>query len=304
MSAGHLLHPVGGQAVADAPLAWALMVGGALLFAGVMALLAWAVAGPARPVSPRRWIVGGGLLLPLAVLGPLQVANLQHLRAAAPPPAWVVGVSGRLWWWELRLTDPRSGAQLHTANELHLPVGQPVRLALASDDVIHSLWVPALGGKLDLVPGRLQHLVLQADQPGTWRGPCAEFCGTGHARMVLQVVSDTPQAFDAWLHHQAQPARMPQTGLQQRGLQHFTALRCGACHTVRGVSTATLSGPDLTHLASRQHLGAGTVRNDAAGLRAWLTGVQQLKPGARMPSFDHLDAATLDALVAYLASLE
>lgn len=305
MNAGPVLSPAGAQALADAPLAWALLVGGALLFAGVMALLAWAVVGPARPVSPRRWIVGGGLLLPLAVLGPLQVANLRHLAGEpTAPPAWVVGVSGRLWWWELRLTDPRSGTVLHAANELHLPVGQPVRLALASDDVIHSLWVPALAGKVDLVPGRLQHLVLQAGQPGTWRGSCAEFCGEGHARMALHVVGESPEDFEAWLRNQARPAREPRTELQRRGLRHFTELRCGACHTVRGVSSASLTGPDLTHLASRRHLGAGTVANDAAGLRAWLTGVQRLKPGARMPSFEHLDPATLDALVAYLGSLE
>ena len=305
MNAGPVLSPAGAQALADAPLAWALLVGGALLFAGVMALLARAVVGPARPVSPRRWLVGGGLLLPLAVLGPLQLANLRHLQGEpAVPPAWVVGVSGRLWWWELRLADPRSGTVLHTANELHLPVGQPVRLALASDDVIHSLWVPALAGKVDLVPGRLQHLVLQAAQPGTWQGPCAEFCGAGHARMVLHVVGEAPEDFEAWLRNQALPAREPRTEPQRRGLQHFMQLRCGACHTVRGVGTASLAGPDLTHLASRRYLGAGTLPNDADGLRAWITGVQRLKPGARMPSFEHLDPATLDALVAYLGSLE
>jgi cytochrome c oxidase subunit II len=220
----------------------------------------------------------------------------------------VVGVTGRLWWWELRVHPDDGGAPVVLANELVLPVGRPVRLALASEDVIHSLWIPAFGAKLDLVPGRLQHLTLRAEQPGRWSAPCAEFCGEAHAGMVLQVRALPPAEFAAWLENQRRDARAPADALQQRGRAAFLALRCDACHTVRGVAGATLpaphGGPDLTHLASRTHLAAGTLVNDAAGRRAWLLGVQQLKPGARMPSYAHLDAATLDALVAWLGSLE
>ncbi len=323
-SLGPVLTPAGADARFDAPLAWALIGGGALLFGGVMLLLAVAVVG--RRQAPRRlrawrWIVGGGLVLPIVVLTALHAANLHHmarLDRAAPAGALQVGVSARLWWWELRLHDPQGGAEIVLANELHLPLDQPVRLGLSSEEVIHSFWVPALAGKVDMIPGRVQQLVLEAKEPGVWRGPCAEFCGEPHSRMVLHVVGETPAQFDVWLAGQRQPARAPQTAQEQRGLQHFTELSCAACHVIRGVTGAAVlgraggvvgvasghGGPDLTHLASRRYLAASDLRNDAAGLRAWLSDVQRHKAGARMPSYGHLDAATLDALVAYLGSLQ
>ena len=266
-------------------------------------------------MRPLRWLLGGGLALPVVVLGTLAAVNLRHLLSpglAAPADALVVGVSAKAWWWQLRVQEP-GHPDLLTANELVLPVGRTVRLAMVSDDLIHSLWVPALAGKVDLLPGRVQHLVLRTDQAGRWRGPCAEFCGLGHTQMVLQVVG-LPQAdYNAWLVNQRLPARTPTSELQRRGLQHFIALRCHACHTVRGVAQALIGaddpdvdggGPDLTHLASREYLGAGSLRNDDEGLRAWITGAQRIKPGARMPSYGHLDGATLDALVAYLGQLQ
>lgn len=293
----------------------ALWIGAALLLLLVLVLLALALAGALRRGETRRarhmWILGLGVLLPVLVLGALMWANLRQLAredAAAPADALVIGVTGRLWWWELRMHPDDGGAPVVLANELVLPVGRPVRLALASEDVIHSLWIPAFGAKLDLVPGRLQHLTLRADRPGRWSAPCAEFCGEAHAGMVLQVTALPPPEFAAWLANQRRAAREPADELQRRGRAAFLALRCDACHTVRGVAAATLpgpdGGPDLTHLASRARLAAGTLVNDAAGRRAWLVGVQQLKPGARMPSYAHLDAATLDALVAWLGSLE
>lgn len=311
--AGPVLAPDGLEARLAAPLAWALLVGGLLLFGAVMLLLWRAVRGPPQPVRAGRWLVGGGLVLPLVVLGALGVANLRQIaRLFEPPPAGatLAAVQARLWWWRIRLPDPNGGPDLLLANELVLPVGQPVRLALSSDALIHSLWVPALAGKMDLVPGRIQHLVLQADRPGQWRAPCAEFCGVGHTRMNLQVSALAAPEYAAWLAAQRAPARQPHTAQEQRGLRHFAELRCTACHSVRGVSQAVLGeqaqdggGPDLTHLASRRMLGAGALPNDAAGLRAWIRDVQQFKPGARMPSYAHLDADTLDALVAYLGSL-
>lgn len=297
------------------PLHLAMGVGAALLLLLVLVLLALALAGALRRGETRAawrgWILGLGVLLPVLVLGALLVANLrqiEHDAAAAPPDALVIGVTGRLWWWELRVHPDDGGPPVVLANELVLPVGRPVRLALASEDVIHSLWIPAFGTKLDLVPGRLQHLLLRADRPGRWSAPCAEFCGEAHAGMVLEVRALAPPEFAAWLANQRRTARAPAGALQQRGRAAFLAQRCDACHTVRGVAAATLpgpdGGPDLTHLASRARLAAGTLVNDAAGLRAWLVGVQRLKPGARMPSYGHLDAATLDALVAYLGSLQ
>lgn len=303
------------MSLATTPLHLALWIGAALLLLLVLVLLALALGGTLRRGAARSarrtWILGLGVLLPVLVLGALLVANLRQLAredAAAPADALVIGVTGRLWWWELRVHPEDGGAPIVLANELVLPVGRPVRLALASEDVIHSLWIPAFGAKLDLVPGRLQHLLLRAERPGRWSAPCAEFCGEAHAGMVLQVTALPPPEFAAWLANQRRMARTPADALQQRGRAAFRALRCDACHTVRGVATATLpgphGGPDLTHLASRTRLAAGTLVNDAAGLRAWLVGVQHLKPGARMPSYGHLDAATLDALVAWLGSLE
>lgn len=305
LDAGSVLWPAGSEARADMLLAWALVIGSLLIFAAVMALLWRAAMGPPRAASLRRWLVGGGLVFPglvLAVLAAFNLARVQQLFAATPSLP-VISVHGRLWWWELREED----GTVH-ANQLVLPVGRRVRLSLASDDVIHSLWVPALAGKMDLVPGRVNHLVIEADRAGEWRAPCAEFCGEAHTTMALHVVALPPAEHAAWRERQRRPAREPADDLQREGRRLFVELRCGACHTVRGVVEQALprgaGGPDLTHLAGRRWLGAGALRNDEAGLRAWITGVQQLKPGARMPSYPHLDAPTLDALVAWLASLE
>ncbi len=306
MTAGPVLSPAGVEALRDAPLVWALLIGGSLIFVALMVLLALAAGPEPRRLRPRWWLIGGGLMLPAAVLGALQWFNLRHIERLPPSMSsevLVVSLSGRLWWWELRYVDPATGQQIVTANELRLPIGRPVKLGLSSEDMIHSLWIPALAGKVDLVPGRVAQLHLQVDRAGTWRGPCAEYCGLPHARMVLHAVAEPRADFDAWLANQARPAREPSNALEQRGRDAFVAQRCGACHTVRGLGVAVLPGPDLTHLASRQHLGAGTLPNDLLTLRSWIAAVQEHKPGARMPSFDTLDGPTLDALAAYLSSL-
>jgi cytochrome c oxidase subunit 2 len=305
-----LIDPAGAEARLQAPLHWTLVGGAALLFALVMLLLALALSGRLRRVPTRAWLVGGGLALPLAVLSALQVANLSHMAAlaAAPPPgAMVISVSGRLWWWELRVQVPGGDAAVVAANELVLPVGRTVRLALASDDVIHSVWIPALAGKVDLIPGRINHLVVRAEREGRWRGPCAEFCGGGHATMVLDVVALAPSAFDAWLAAQRADATAPRDAAAARGLARFRAERCDVCHAVRGLVQPVLGGahggPDLTHLASRATLGAGALPNEAAGLRAWIADASRFKPGVRMPAYAHLDADALDDLAAWLGTL-
>lgn len=313
MSWGPVLMPDGVEARLDAPMAWTLIGGSALIFLAVVWLMVRAVVGPAAAVRAGRWVIGGGLLLPLLVLGSLALANVQQLRRAFAAPMGepaAVGVQARAWWWQVRVPGEDGAPDVLLANEIVLPVGRPSRVALGSDGVIHSLWVPALAGKLDAVPGRVQHLVLHPAREGRWLAPCAEFCGLGHARMTLEVVGLAPAAYAAWLREQQRPARPPATPLEARGQQQLVALRCTACHTVRGFAQAALAGvegdaggPDLTHLASRRMLGGGVVRNDAAGLRSWITDLQRLKPGARMPTYAHLDAATLDALVAYLGSL-
>ncbi|MDY0747582.1 cytochrome c oxidase subunit II [Paucibacter sp. R3-3] len=293
-----------------AELGRVLFIGSALLFALAMLLLALAVRRPDRKtaVPPAIWIFGLGMALPALVLAALMMFAAQRSRVlAAPPPAdaLLVGVMGRLWWWDLRYESP-AGA-VRGANELRLPAGRAVRLTLASEDVIHSFWVPQLGGKMDLVPGRINHLTITASTPGVYAGACAEFCGQQHARMALKVVVMPAAEFDRWLAAQAMPAALPVGDAERRGRQAFREQGCAACHSVRetlsGTPQGPALGPDLTHLASRLHLGAGLLANERSALRRWIGDVQVLKPGARMPSYAHLDASTLDALSAYLAEL-
>jgi cytochrome c oxidase subunit 2 len=302
-----VLQAAGEAARAIQTVSWVLFGGGLVIFTGVMLLLAWAWHRRAGPVRPRLWIVGGGVLFPGAVLAALFVWTLPLSpvwKPVPPPGALVVAVKAHMWWWEVRYRDPATGADVFGANEIRIPAGRPVYLALSSADVIHSFWVPPLAGKMDMVPGRLQHLLLSADRPGTWRGQCAEFCGEQHARMALHVVALEPAAFDAWLAAQARPAAAPASPRQDLGRQAFLANRCDACHAVRGVGAESRLGPDLTHVGSRLQLAAGTVDNTPEGRAQWIAHVQQLKTGARMPSYDRLDAATLGAIAEWLGALQ
>lgn len=304
---GSVLAPVGLDAASIAQIGWVLFVGGALIFVGVMLLLARALLGRPRPVRPALWIVGGGLVFPVVVLSALlvwTVSKTAGFARATPADALVVSVVGRMWWWEIRYRDPASGAEVITANELHLPVGRPVHIGLTTADVIHSFWVPQLGGKTDMIPGRVSRLLVTATEPGLYRGQCAEYCGEQHARMALHVVAETPDDFAAWLARQAAAARQPADALALRGRAAFVEQRCASCHTVRGVAELARLGPDLTHVGSRRFLGAGVLPNDYGTLLAWISNVQDLKPGARMPSFGHIDKPTLQALAAYLAQLK
>lgn len=304
-SGANLLDPAGPVAAETARLAWALFGGAALVLAAVMLLAWWALRGRLRDVAPRTLIVAGGLVLPAVVLVALLVVTLRSLPAPAGADALTVAVSGRMWWWEVRYRDPADPArEIVLANELRIPVGREVHLRLTTRDVIHSLWVPQLAGKVDMVPGRVNALVLRADQPGVFRSPCAEFCGAQHTRMVLTVVALAPAEFDAWLANEALPARAPATELQARGRSAFIERHCVACHTVRGVAEGPAgSAPDLTHVGARLALGAGTLPMQPGALRDWIAHVQRHKPGAQMPSFDHLEPATLDAIAAYLGHL-
>lgn len=281
-------------------IAWVLFIGGGVILAGVMLLLARSLRRRAGTVNARLWVIGGGLVFPGAVLAALFAWTLPMTPSWKPVPvpgALVVRVTGHMWWWDVQYGD----AAVRTANEIRVPVGRPVFLALDSADVIHSFWVPQLAGKLDMVPGRLQHLQLTADRPGTYRGQCAEFCGEQHANMALHVVALPPAEFDAWLAAQALPAVA--TPEQEAGRQAFLAQRCDACHAVRGVTGDSRLGPDLTHVGSRLQLAAGTLPNTEAGRRQWIAHVQKLKSGARMPSYDRLGDETIGAIAQWLGAL-
>lgn len=303
MTAG-VLTPAGPAAQAIADISWLLFLGGTVILAGVMLLLAWALRRRAPSLRARWWIFGGGFLFPAVALAALFAYTLPYSsawRPVPPPGALVVSVTAHMWWWEVRYES--AGTRITTANEIRIPVGRPVYLALASSDVIHSFWVPVLGGKMDMVPGRLQHLLLSADKPGVYRGQCAEYCGDQHALMALHVVAEAPETFDTWLQAQAAPAPAPSTQRQARGRDIFLANRCDACHTVRGTGGPGRLGPDLTHVAGRLHLGAGTLPNNPDSLARWVAHVQQVKPNARMPSYDRLATDDLAALTDWLGSL-
>jgi cytochrome c oxidase subunit II len=307
MKASGLLPAAGDSARTIETVTWVLSAGGLAIFAGVMLLLAWALLRRPGPVRTRLWVWGGGVLFPGVVLVALFAWALPLTPAWKPVPpsdAMLVTVKGHMWWWEVRYRDPATGADILAANEIRMPVGRPVYLALTSADVIHSFWVPQLAGKMDMLPGRMQHLLVTAKEPGIWRGQCAEFCGEQHAQMALHVVGLDPADFDTWLAAQARPARPAATPRQERGRSAFIAHRCDACHTVRGVGAESRLGPDLTHFGSRLHLGAGTLDQTPQARHRWVAHVQQIKPGARMPSYDRLDPQTLDALSDWLGSLQ
>ncbi len=308
-----VLRPAGPVAQVIAEMAWVVIIGGALVFAVVMAVLVWALArrreipaGEERARTTWLWVVGGGFVFPVVVLSALLVyATLRTawLTPARQPQELVITVSARLWWWEVRYHESARGIDVVLANEIHLPVGRAITLGLVSDDVIHSFWVPALAGKVDMVPGRVHQLRLEADRPGVFRGQCAEFCGEQHARMALHVVAQGPEDFERWLMLQTRPAEAPRDHQAQLGLQVFTQQRCIVCHTVRGLGTALVPGPDLTHIGSRLHLGAGTLPMGREALKEWVGHTQRVKPGVRMPSYERLDEASMQGLVVFLEKL-
>jgi cytochrome c oxidase subunit 2 len=306
-----VLHPAGVDATVISNMAWLLFGGGALILLGVMVLLAFSLRDGRRTVRPGFWLIGAGVIFPVVVLSALLLYSIlrsQQLTEPVSQNALVVSVTSKMWWWEVRYRDAAGGADIMLANEIHIPVGRPVYLALTSDDVIHSFWVPALAGKVDMLPGRITRLRVQANQAGVLRGQCAEYCGEQHARMALHVIAHTPEEFDAWLANQTRPAARPANALLVKGRDIFLAQRCSACHTIRGVAEETIDGktlgPDLTHIGSRLFLAAGTLRNHRESLGRWLADTQGIKPGARMPSFSDLDEEELFALSSYLENLK
>ncbi len=249
--------------------------------------------------------VGGATAVAAILLIGLLIASVATGRAVgslAPPGALTLEVVGHQWWWEINYEDPMPSRRFTTANEIHIPVGRPIRIKTRSSDVIHSFWVPNLHGKRDLIPGHPSETWLQADRAGVFRGPCAEFCGAQHANMALVVVAEPPAAYESWRAAQLQTAPPPATALQSRGKAVFLALPCPACHTIAGTQAGGKIGPDLTHLASRQTLAAGTLPNTRGHLAGWVLDPQTQKPGNKMPAVA-LQPDDLQALLAYLESL-
>jgi cytochrome c oxidase subunit 2 len=303
------LDPAGRGADRIAALFTVMAVGAAVVWLAMVALTVYAVRVRAAPRGERRtalFILGGGALVPTAVLTALLVyglALLPELVAPAPAGSLRVAVTGEQWWWRVRYPTA-DGRTIELANEVHLPLGQAADLRLDSADVIHSFWIPSLGGKLDMFPGRASRLALWPTRAGRYRGACAEYCGASHALMAFAVVVEARAALDRWLAHQSEPARPPSTPLGARGAALFLADGCGACHAVRGTPAAGTLGPDLTHVGSRHGLGAATLPNDAGTFARWITHPESLKPGVHMPAFGMLPPADVRALAAYLEELQ
>jgi cytochrome c oxidase subunit 2 len=294
------LDPHGPDARVIAEIGWVLLALAIPVFVLVLVLAAWAAFGRRRPawLAGPAVVVAGGIALPAVALSALLVYVLlaaERMDAAHAQPAVQIEVIGHQWWWRVHYLDASGGLDFATANELHVPVGRSVELRLRSADVLHSVWVPSLAGKLDAVPGKDNRLVLRADRAGVYRGQCAEYCGAQHAQMALHVVAVQAPDFERWRQAQRAPAQAPADAL-------FTA-RCGACHAVRGTPAEGSRGPDLTHVGSRLALGAGVLPNQPGAAAAWIASGQHLKPGNLMPEFRSLSSDELTALAGYMERL-
>lgn len=303
-----VLDPRGPAASTIADLSWAMFAGAGLIFLLVMGLLAYSLlAGGSRRegLNVNRFIFSGGVVLPIVTLSILLffVFQIAGKITKEPEDPLIVEITGHQWWWEIRYIGDESQQDVTTANELHLPVGRPVKLRLRTEDVIHSFWIPSLAGKRDMVPGMDNTLVLEADTTGLFRGICNEFCGAQHALMRIFAVSMPAAAFEEWLATQRRPAQEPADDLLQRGRTVFNETGCIACHTIRGTAARGVTGPDLTHVGSRRTLAAGVLRNTRANLAAWIVSSQHIKPGNKMPDYP-MEGERLLALAAYLESLK
>jgi cytochrome c oxidase subunit 2 len=301
-----MLAPRGPAAAAIAEIAWVLFAGAAVVLAVVLALTAYAVFARrerAARLGTQWLIVGGGIVFPAIVLTALLVWTVARAgpEALGDEPL-TIEVIGEQWWWRVHYLDAAGGRDFATANEIRIPAGRTVELRLVSADVVHSFWVPALAGKLDMIPGRTNRLRVRADRPGEFRGQCAEYCGGPHALMALYVLAETPEAFERWTETQRQAAAAPVDALQRRG-RALLLENCAVCHTVRGTPAAGLRGPDLTHVGSRRSIGAGLLPTNAGAFAGWISASQHLKPGNLMPSFESFGGEDLRALAAYLESL-
>lgn len=303
----------GAERVAD--LWWVLFWLGAFVFAAVTVLLLVGIYRRSRwpadrehEARPGTWIGLGGVAIPAVILFVVLVftvrvmAEYSGTSREAEAGGMRIRVLGHQWWWEVQYLDTLPSRIARTANEIHIPVGRPVQLLLESRDVNHSFWVPKLQGKIDLIPGQTNTLWIQANEPGVYRGQCGEYCGEQHAHMAFLVIAEPEDRFEQWLEEQLQPAREPQDSLGRRGQQVFQESGCALCHAVRGTIANARVAPDLTHLASRQTLAAGTIPNTRGYLGGWISNPQAIKPGNRMPAMP-LSGPDLQALLTYLESL-
>jgi cytochrome c oxidase subunit II len=312
-----VLDPAGDQAFAIKSVWDAMLIVCGVMYALVLGFLAWAIwrkradigltpatAHTAAERTLERGLVGWTALIVVGLMGLTAFSFLvdRELADAGPRPL-KIKVTANQWWWSIEYQDSDPSQTLRTANELHLPLGRAARIELHSNDVIHSFWVPNLAGKEDLIPGRVNHLVLTPRRTGQFRGQCAEFCGLQHAHMALDVTVEQPTQFEAWRQAQLQPASAPPGQVEALGQQVFLTKACFMCHAIAGTTAAAVTGPDLTHVASRKSIAAGARPNTQQNIGVWIADPTVVKPGTSMPKVKLTDNE-LAAVTAYLASLK
>ena len=302
------LEPAGRGAEKIADLFWWMAGGAAIIWIGVVGLTFYSVRIPpgVRARQASWMIIVGGTVAPTVVLSVLLVyglAMMPEMLSPAPEGSLKIAVTGEQWWWRVSYATS-DGDPIVLANEIHLPVGEPVEFQLASADVIHSFWIPSLGGKVDMIPGRQTRLKLEPTRIGIYRGACAEYCGASHALMTFYVVVSSKEQFEVWLNEQRELAQSPVGPLALSGEKVFLSSGCGACHAVRGTVARGVVGPDLTHVGGRMSLGAGILPNSDDDFLQWLTHNHTIKPEVHMPSFSMLPREDLRALAAYLDGLQ
>ena len=264
--------------------------------------------GQEQPGENRaEYTVKGAVAITVIILFILMFVSFRTGRAintlSQSQDQLSIKITGNQWWWNVEYKDADPSNNITTANELHLPVGRPVKVELQSNDVIHSIWLPNMHGKKDLIPNYPAVFYFRPDKIGTYWGQCAEFCGYQHAKMRFIVIVESPEEFDAWMKSQQQASVTPADPIQQHGQQIFLTSVCTQCHTVQATNAAGRVGPNLTHVASRQYIAAGSLQNTRDHLRSWITDPQAIKPGIRMPMNTYSEE-DLDALVSYIEGLK
>lgn len=301
-----VLDPAGPYASSIAVLTWILLAMAAVVLGVVLFLLTAALFGRERLrrfIGSRKLIWTGGIALPVVVLSVLLIYGLSLTRSLSGPirgDEMRVRITGEMWWWRVAYLDGQRRPVVHDANELHIPVGRRVVLELESADVVHSFWVPRLSGKLDMIPGRRNRMLIQADKPGVYGGQCAEYCGGPHALMGFVVVAHSPAEFERLMARRRRPSPAVAGAEAARGAELFESAGCGACHRIAGTRANGLAGPDLTYVGSRRTLGAGILPNNRGTLMGWIGNSQAIKPGNRMPPYTVLSGDDLRALAVYL----
>ena len=297
--------PAGPYAWPVTTLSWVLLAMAAGVLALVLAALWIALFGSDRArarLGGTKVIWLAGIALPAVVLTALLFYGLSltsSLSDRIRGDEMRVRVTGEMWWWRVAYLGTDGTPQHHDANELHIPVGQPVVLELQSADVIHSFWVPRLSGKLDMIPGRNNLMRIQADEPGVYGGQCAEYCGGPHALMGFAVIAHAPEEFERWTQARAARERAPAADAAE-GEALFQTAGCAACHRIAGTDANGLAGPDLTFMGARRTIGAGILPHNRGTLMGWIANSQAIKPNNRMPAYPNLSGEELQALAAYL----